>query len=66
MSKPLVSFCIPTYNRARYLDSLLESLTQQLAEFPHTFEVLISDNGSDDDTAAVVSRYLNGLSLIHI
>jgi len=63
MSKPLVSFCIPTYNRARYLDSLLESLTQQLAEFPHTFEVLISDNGSDDDTAAVVSRYLNGLPI---
>ncbi len=63
MSKPLVSFCIPTYNRGRYLDSLLQSLTQQLADFPHAFEVFISDNGSEDDTEAVATRYMDALPL---
>ncbi len=63
MTKPLVSFCIPTYNRDRYLDSLLQSLTQQLADFPHPFEVFISDNGSDDQTEAVAGKYVNDLPL---
>ena len=31
---PQVSFCIPTYNRSRYLASLLESMVVQLADFP--------------------------------
>ena len=63
MTQALVSFCIPTYNRGRYLDSLLQSLTQQLADFPHAFEVFISDNGSDDDTEAVAARYMDALPL---
>jgi hypothetical protein len=37
-SAPQVSFCIPTYNRCRYLASLLESLVVQLADFPFSFE----------------------------
>lgn len=63
MNKPLVSFCIPTYNRDRYLDSLLQSLTEQLAGFPHSFEVFISDNGSEDQTEAVAARYMDALPL---
>lgn len=63
MNKPLVSFCIPTYNRDRYLDSLLQSLTEQLADFPHAFEVFISDNGSEDGTEAVAARYMDALPL---
>ena len=43
---PLVSFCIPTYNRSRYLASLLESLVGQLAAFPYPYELVIADNAS--------------------
>lgn len=63
MHQPLVSFCIPTYNRSRYLDSLLGGLVSQLAEFPHPFEVFVSDNGSEDDTEAVCARYMDHLPL---
>jgi poly(ribitol-phosphate) beta-N-acetylglucosaminyltransferase len=63
MSAPLVSFCVPTFNRARYLDSLLGMLAQQLAEFPYSYEVFVSDNASTDDTAAVLARHEGTLPL---
>jgi len=52
MSK--VSVIIPTYNRAYFLEEAIESVLNQT--YPH-FELLIVDDGSKDETAAVVSRY---------
>lgn len=66
MIAPVVSFCIPTFNRGRYLDSLLGSLTQLLADFPHSYEVFISDNGSPDETPEVVARYAEQLPLRYV
>ncbi len=63
MNSPLVSFCIPTFNRSRYLDSLLGMLAQQLSDFPYSFEVFISDNASTDETAEVVARHQGALPL---
>jgi len=57
MTTPLVSFCIPTFNRSRYLASLLQSLLQQLASFPYPFELVIADNASDDATQQVVAEF---------
>ena len=37
---PLLSLCIPTFNRGRYLASLLESLVLQMAAFPHPYELV--------------------------
>jgi poly(ribitol-phosphate) beta-N-acetylglucosaminyltransferase len=54
---PLVSFCVPTYKRSRYLQSLLEGLSDQLQGFPYTFEVVISDNASPDNTREVVAGF---------
>lgn len=52
---PKISVVIPTYNRAAYLDAAIASvLTQRGADF----EIIVSDNCSQDDTAAVVSKYL--------
>ncbi|QDA59340.1 glycosyltransferase family 2 protein [Hymenobacter jejuensis] len=51
---PYFSVVIPTYNRASFIPATLDSvLAQQFADF----EVLIVDDGSTDDTAAVVKRY---------
>ena len=63
MSAPLVSFCVPTFNRARYLDSLLGMLAQQLAHFPYSYEVFVSDNASTDDTPEVLARHEGTLPL---
>lgn len=57
MIAPLVSFCIPTFNRGRYLDSLLATLREHLQDFPFSYEVFVGDNASEDDTPAVVARY---------
>lgn len=49
----LVSVIIPTYNYARYLPSALRSLQLQTHA---NWECLVVDDGSTDDTAAVVGR----------
>ena len=56
-SLPLVSFCIPTYNRSRYLESLLNSLAVSLADFPYPFEVFVADNASSDETAQTLESF---------
>ncbi len=58
MPKPLLSIVIPTYNRAKYLDKCLGTLLSQFEEaFKELIEVMVSDNCSDDNTYAVVSKY---------
>lgn len=50
---PLLSVVVPTYNRASVLPRALASLMAQ--EFDD-FEVLVCDDGSDDDTRRVVEE----------
>jgi hypothetical protein len=57
MNSPLLSLCVPTYNRARYLDSLLSALAAQMFDFPYAYEIVISDNGSQDETPEVIARH---------
>ena len=55
-ARPLLSFAIPTYNRAKYLDQLLGVLSQQL-QGESRVELIVSDNASADNTQAVVESY---------
>ena len=59
MSQPILSICIPTYNRAEYLARTLDSIIAQ-PRFQSTgdVEVIISDNCSTDDTQNVVNKYI--------
>lgn len=50
---PLVSICIPTYNRAAQLERALSSAMKQ--DYGN-LEIIVVDNASTDDTAAVVRR----------
>jgi glycosyltransferase involved in cell wall biosynthesis len=50
-----VSIIIATYNRAALLDECLDHLGRQ--RFRPGDEVIVVDNGSTDDTAAVVARH---------
>ena len=63
MTEPLVSFCIPTFNRGRYLRSLLDTLQLQLSGFPYPYELVIADNASSDDTAEVLAEYAGRLPI---
>ena len=50
MKNPLVSICIPAYNRASYLSQSLKSILQQDYQ---PIEILISDNCSNDETQKI-------------
>ncbi len=53
---PLLSICIPTYKRSKYLQSNLLSIYSQ--QFDHSLiEVLVSDNCSDDDTEEISKKF---------
>jgi glycosyltransferase involved in cell wall biosynthesis len=54
ISRPKVSVLIPTYQYGRFLPAAIESVLAQ--DFPD-FELLISDDGSRDESAAVIRRY---------
>ncbi len=51
MSRPLVSVCIPTRNRASLLR---EALSSALAQSYCPVEIIVADNASTDDTSRVV------------
>jgi glycosyltransferase involved in cell wall biosynthesis len=53
---PEISVIIPTYNRAQLLRKAIESV---LAQEGVDFEVVISDNCSDDGTPEVVAQFLH-------
>lgn len=52
MSDVLVSIIIPTFNRARYLPRAVQSV---LAQQFDSFELIVVDDGSTDETQAVLS-----------
>jgi glycosyltransferase involved in cell wall biosynthesis len=54
MNTVAISVCVPTYNYARYLPQALDSILSQSFS---DFELLISDDCSTDDTAAVIKKY---------
>lgn len=63
--KYYVSVIIPTYNRSELLNYTLNSLLGQTVS-KDDFEVIISDDGSDDDTYEVVKKYQPLLNLKYI
>jgi len=59
--QPLISFCIPTYNRAPFLAETLKSI---LAQAGPDIEIVISDNASTDGTEALVADFKKNYSAV--
>lgn len=53
MPSPLLSICIPTYNRARFLARSLDRMVAQIPD-DGSVEIVVSDNGSPDETRQVL------------
>jgi abequosyltransferase len=58
---PLLSVCIPTYNRARFLSETLEALELCLKRGDNAVEILVSDNASLDETATLLEQWRDRL-----
>lgn len=54
MNWPKVTICVPVRNGGRTIQRTLDSILAQ--DYPN-FEVIVSDNCSDDDTANIVQEY---------
>ena len=57
---PFVSIVIPVYNRTQLLRETLHSLMRQTYG---SFEVIVVDDGSEEDVASVVKQYAQRLSI---
>lgn len=55
IDKPLISILTPTWNRGHLLDRIYSSLLEQSCQ---NFEWIIADDGSIDETANIVDKYL--------
>jgi len=55
MNKPLVSICCLTYNHEPYIKECIEGFLMQKTNF--SFEVLIHDDASTDNTANIIRSY---------
>jgi glycosyltransferase involved in cell wall biosynthesis len=60
---PLISILLSTYNRARYLPKAIQSVLAQT----HThWQLIISDDGSSDDTWNVLQPYLEDPRIFYL
>lgn len=67
MNRPLLSICIPTYNRSKYLKECLDSIVSQMSnqDIYEQIEIVITDNASTDDTTKTVQEFQKKYSNIH-
>jgi Glycosyl transferase family 2 len=51
-----ISLCMPCYNEGEVVEEVLRGALAVLPEFVDEFEILVVDDGSTDDTVAIVER----------
>lgn len=56
-NSPLLSLCLATYNRARYLERYLTHHLDALEADGIDYELVVSDNASTDETPEILARY---------
>ncbi len=60
---PTISLVIPAYNRGRLIAETLDTALGQTVPF---LEIIVVDDGSNDDTAEVLARYAGRVRAIHV
>jgi glycosyltransferase involved in cell wall biosynthesis len=55
-NNPLISICIPTFNRANLLEKCLNSIYSQIGN-DSLFEVFVSNNNSSDNSNDVINKF---------
>ncbi|MEI9979364.1 MAG: dolichyl-phosphate beta-glucosyltransferase [Edaphobacter sp.] len=66
MSHPQLSIVIPAYNESARIENALGRVLSCIAERGWDAEVLVVDDGSKDDTAAIVQRWMATHPRLHL
>ncbi|MCR5032994.1 MAG: glycosyltransferase family 2 protein [Lachnospiraceae bacterium] len=51
-----ISFCIPCYRSAKTITKVVEEIDATMAKLPHTYEIILVNDCSPDDTFAVIRQ----------
>ena len=62
MAMTAISFIVPMYNSASYLEKNLKSIAQMVGQKRAEAEVLLVDDGSTDETRAIAYRMLKNIA----
>jgi len=62
ITTPKVSVIIPTFNRANYITQCIDSVFNQTFQ---DFEIIVTDDGSTDDTKEVLKPYFDKIKYIY-
>lgn len=62
-TRPVIYVCIPAHDEAATVGVLLWKTRKLMAEFGRDYRVVVLDDGSSDDTRAVLDRYKKTLPL---
>jgi len=57
MTKPFLSVVIPAYNEAERIPLTLIDIDKHLSAAKYSYEIIVVDDGSTDDTSGVVERF---------
>lgn len=60
MAQKLISLVIPVYNEAANIPLLYEEITRHTKSLPYDFEIVFVDDGSSDDSVAVIRQETAG------
>ena len=63
LKRPVIYVCIPAHDEAATVGVLLWKTRKLMAEFGRDYRVVVLDDGSSDDTRAVLERYKKTLPL---
>ena len=66
MAHPQLSIVIPAYNESARIEHALDRVLSCIAQQGWDAEVLVIDDGSRDDTAAIVQRWMNEHPRLHL
>lgn len=66
MNNPILSVCIPIYNRKEYLEKILQRFVKEKSLFEDDIHLYISDNCSEEDLESICIKYKEkGLNLTY-
>jgi len=66
MAKPYLSVVIPAYNEAERIPATLFDIDKYLSQVEYSYEILVVNDGSKDNTAEVVDKLTDVIRNLHL